>query len=79
MYKLKSLLLIFPSNLEMIFYNMGNAFIKFKFQKYSQVTYYRLISPIFLPLERIIYLDSDVLIFKDLYELYQTSFNNIYI
>ena len=77
--RLKSLLYIYRTNLELIFYNMGNVFIKFKFQKYSQVTYYRLISPIFLPLERIIYLDSDVLIFKDLYELYQTSFNNNYI
>ena len=78
-YKLKSLLLIFPSNLEMIFYNMGNCFIKYKYQKYSQVTYYRLISPIFIPLDRIIYLDCDVLIFKDLYELYQTPFNNNYV
>jgi lipopolysaccharide biosynthesis glycosyltransferase len=58
---------------------MGNAFIKYKYQKYSQVTYYRLISPIFIPLDRIIYLDCDVLIFKDLYEMYQTSFRNNYI
>ena len=78
-YKLKSLLLIFPYNLEMIFYNMGNAFIKYKYQKYSQVTYYRLISPIFLPIDRIIYLDCDVLIFNDLYEMYQTPFKNNYI
>ena len=78
-YKIKSLLLIFPTNLELIFYNMGNAFIKYKYQKYSQVTYYRLISPIFIPLDRIIYLDCDVLIFKDLYEMYQTSFRNNYI
>jgi len=78
-YKLKSLLLMFPFNLEMVFYNMGKAFIKYKYQKISQVTYYRLISPIFIPLDRIIYLDSDVLIFKDLYEMYQTPFNNNYV
>ena len=73
--KLKSLLFVYPTNLELIFYNMGNAFIKFKYQKYAQVTYYRLLSPIFIPLDRIIYLDSDVLIFKDLYEMYQISFD----
>ena len=58
---------------------MGDAFKKFKHQKYTQVTYYRLISPIFIPLDRIIYLDSDILIFKDLYEMYQTSFQNNYV
>ena len=77
--KLKSLLFVYPTNLELIFYNMGNAFIKFKYQKYAQVTYYRLLSPIFIPLDRIIYLDSDVLIFKDLYEMYQISFDNNYV
>ena len=78
-YKLKSLLLMFPFNLEMVFYNMGKAFIKYKYQRISQVTYYRLISPIFIPLDRIIYLDSDVLIFKDLYEMYHTPFKNNYV
>ena len=77
--KLKSLLFSFPTNLELIFYNMGNSFKKFKFQKYSQVTYYRLISPIFIPLKRIIYLDSDVLIFKDLNEMFQTNLDNNYV
>ena len=77
--KLKSLLFIYPTNLEIIFYNMGDAFKKFKTQKYTQVTYYRLISPVFIPLDKIIYLDSDVLIFKDLYEMYQTPFQNNYV
>lgn len=77
--KLKSLLDIYPTNLEMIFYNMGNAFIKFKNQKFSQVTYYRLLSPIFIPLKRIIYLDSDTLIFHDLFEMFQLSFENNYV
>ena len=75
--KLKSLLQIFPTNLEMIFYNMGDTFIKFKNQKFSQVTYYRLLSPIFIPLKRIIYLDSDTLIFHDLYEMFQLPFKDI--
>ena len=77
--RLKSLLNLYRTNLELIFYNMGNTFIKFEYQKFSQVTYYRLISPIFIPLDKIIYLDSDVLIFKDLYEFYQTPFNNNYV
>ena len=76
---LKSLLQNFPTNLEMIFYNMGDAFIKFKNQKFSQVTYYRLLSPIFIPLKRIIYLDSDVLIFHDLFEMFQLPFKNNYV
>ena len=77
--KLKTLLQNFPTNLEMIFYNMGDTFIKFKNQKFSQVTYYRLLSPIFIPLKRIIYLDSDVLIFHDLFEMYQLPFKNNYV
>ena len=77
--KLKSLLQIFPTNLEMIFYNMGDTFIKFKNQKFSQVTYYRLLSPIFIPLKRIIYLDSDTLIFHDLYEMFQLPFKDNYV
>ena len=60
--KLKSLLYSYPTNLIMIFYNMGACFMKFKFQKFSQVAHYRLISPIFIPLARIIYLDCDVLV-----------------
>lgn len=77
--KLRSLLFIYPTNLVIIFYNMGDAFKKFKHQKYSQVAYYRLISPIFIPLDRIIYLDCDVLIFNDLYEMYQTPFEDNYV
>ena len=63
----------------MIFYNMGDTFIKFKNQKFSQVTYYRLLSPIFIPLKRIIYLDSDTLIFHDLYEMFQLPFKDNYV
>ena len=76
---IKSLLYLYPTNLVLIFYSIGDCFIQFKKQQYSQVTYYRLISPIFIPLDRIIYLDCDVLIFKDLYELYKTPLNNNYV
>ena len=76
---LKSLLYFYPTNLVLIFYNIGECFIQFKKQQYSQVAYYRLISPIFIPLDRIIYLDCDVLIFKDLYELYETPLKNNYV
>ena len=78
-YKLKSLINLFPTNLEMIFYNMGNLFNKFKENRFSEVTFYRLISSIFIPLERIIYLDSDVLVFEDLEEMYNLPFNNNYV
>lgn len=77
--KIRSLLLKYPFNLEIIFYNMKNVFINFKNQAHSQVSYYRLLTPGFLPIKKVIYLDSDVLIFKDLLELYQTPFNNNYV
>lgn len=76
---IKSFLYIYPRNLEFIFYNMGNCFIQFKSSRLTQVTYYRLISPIFIPLDRIIYLDSDVLVLKDLKEMYILNFHNNYI
>ena len=78
-YKLKSIINIYPTNLEMIFYNMGNLFHKYKNNRFSEVTFYRLISPLFIPLDRIIYLDSDVLIFDDLQEMYNLPFNNNYV
>ena len=75
--KLKSFLYIYSSNLEMIFYNMGNLFNEHKKNRFSEVTFYRLLSPIFIPIEKIIYLDSDVLVFEDLEDLYNfPSYNN---
>ena len=76
---IKSFLYIYPKNLEFIFYNMGDCFVQFQFQKFTQVAYYRLISPIFIPVDRIIYLDSDVLVLKDLKEMYHLNFNNNYV
>ena len=77
--KIRNLTNKYKDNLELIFYNMSNIFIQFENQKLSQITYYRLLLPILVPFERIIYLDNDVLVFKDLLELYQTSFNNNYV
>ena len=77
--KLKSLINLYPTNLEMIFYDMGNLFSKYKSNRFSEVTFYRLISPLFIPVDRIIYLDSDVLIFDDLQEMYNLPFNNNYV
>ena len=77
--KLKSLLFVYPTNLEMIFYNMGNLFNEYKRNRFSEVTFYRLLAPIFIPIEKVIYLDSDVLVFEDLEEMYNLPFNNLYV
>ena len=69
----------FSSNVEMIFYNMGNNFIKYKKSFYSQATYYRLLVPIFIDADRIIHLDGDTLVFSDLNEMYNLDFNDNYI
>ena len=67
--------LTIKDNIELVFYNMSNIFIQFKNQKLSQVANYRLLLPIIIPYERIIYLDNDILVFKDLLEMYQVSFD----
>lgn len=77
--KLKSLLFKYPSNLEMIFYNMGNLFNRFRRIRFTQVAFYRLLTPLFIPVDRVIYLDSDVLAFDDLYEMYNLNFENNYV
>ena len=46
----------------------------------TDIVYYKMLLPLlFYNLERIIYLDSDTLIFKDLYEMYNLPFNGNYI
>ena len=77
--KLKSFLFIYPSNLEMIFYNMGNLFHNFKNNRFSEVTFYRLLTPIFIPIKKAIYLDSDILAFEDLEEMYLLPLKNYYV
>lgn len=58
---------------------MGNLFNNLKKNRFSEVTFYRLLTPLFIPLERIIYLDSDVLAFEDLEEMYHLPLNNNYV
>ena len=77
--KLKSLMDHYPKNLELIYYNMSDIFRKLENIYFTQTSYYRLITPIFIDLNRIIYLDADTLIFKDLNQMYQTSFENNYV
>ena len=57
----------------MIFYNMGNLFNKYKRNRFSEVTFYRLLSHIFIPIEKVIYLDSDVLVYEDLENMYSEN------
>ena len=78
---IKTLVYKFPENVEMIFYNMGNSFMEFKEKTiyYGQVTYYRLLAPLFIDSTRILHLDGDTLVFSDLYEVYNLDFNDNYI
>ena len=77
--KLKSLLYIYPLNLIMIFYNMGNLFNSYKNNRFSEVTFFRLLTPIFIPIEKVIYLDSDVLVFGDLEDMYNLQLRDNYV
>ena len=76
---LKSLVYQYPSNLEIIFYNMGNCFLEVFSERFSHATYYRIISPIIFDIDRVIYLDGDTFIFKDLNEMYNLNFNDNYV
>ena len=76
---LKSLIYKYYSNLEMIFYDMGNNFVNRNDKRLSQAACYRILTPIFIDIERLIYLDGDTLILKDLNEMYQLEFNDNYI
>ena len=64
--KIKSFLNRYPLNLEIVFYNMGNTFINLEKTRITQVTFYRLLLPILINIERILYLDGDTLAFKDI-------------
>ena len=77
--KIKSFLNRYPLNLEIVFYNMGNTFINLEKSRLTQVTFYRLLLPILINIERILYLDGDTLTFKDLREMYNLDFNDTYI
>jgi lipopolysaccharide biosynthesis glycosyltransferase len=73
-----SLVKKFSHNVEMIFYNMGNNFIKYEKSFYSQATYYRLLVSLFIDADRIIHLDGDTLIFSDLNEMFNLDFHDNY-
>ena len=63
----------------MIFYNMGDNFIYLHKSISPCVTFYRLLLPIMVNINRILYLDGDILTFKDLGEMFQLDFNNNYV
>ena len=69
----------FPLNLELILYNMGKIFYEKKKIIRSQASYYRLLLPIMINSDRIIYLDGDTLTLKDLSEFYNTNIDNFYV
>ena len=78
---LNSLMIQYSSNLEMIFYNMSNNFIEIGKTngRYTQTVYYRLLVPVMFEIDRVIYLDGDTLVFKDLTEMYQIELNDNYV
>ena len=75
----KSLFKKFSHNVEMIFYNMGNLFHNRKNARFSEATLYRVLAPLFIYSDRLIHLDGDTLVFKDLNEMYNLDFNDNYI
>ena len=58
---------------------MGNCFLEVFSERFSHATYYRIISPIIFDIDRVIYLDGDTFIFKDLNEMYNLNFNDNYV
>ena len=75
----KSLMNKFYSNVEMIFYNMGNIFENRKKTFHSLATFYRIVGSVFIDSDRLIHLDGDTLTFSDLSEMYNLDFNDNYI
>ena len=65
-------------NTELIFYNMSNSFINYKSERYSQATYFRLLIPIIIQANKIIYLDADTLALKDITDMYKLDMKDNY-
>ena len=62
------------------YYNISNIFNKYKKWRYSSTIYYKLLIPLIFPdYERIIFLDADTLIFKDISEMFNLPFNDNYV
>jgi lipopolysaccharide biosynthesis glycosyltransferase len=76
---LKSLMKRYSLNLEMVFYGMGYNFMYLKHTRLSQVTYYRLLLPLFINSDRILYLDGDTITYKDISVIFQLDFNGTYV
>jgi lipopolysaccharide biosynthesis glycosyltransferase len=74
---IKSLMRRYSTNLELILYNMGNCF-EYRMGFKSQAVYYRILSPIILNIDKIIYLDGDTITLKDLSDMYKIEFNDNY-
>ena len=80
LYKLDSIVTNYKENAELYLYNMSDAFYSLKWYCRRIPTFYRLLLPHLLYfLDRIIYIDTDVLAFDDLTEMYNLSFKNNYI
>ena len=78
--KLESIITNYKENAELHLYNMSDAFYSLKWYRKKTPTFYRLLLPYLLEfLDRIIYIDTDVLAFDDLSEMYNLHFNNNYI
>ena len=61
------------------YYYIPNIFIKLRNWRNSHAFYYKLLIPILIPnIKRIIHLDGDTLVFKDLGELFNLPFNDNY-
>ena len=62
------------------YYKIPKLFKKMRRWRNSDTVYYKLLIPLIFPdFERIIFLDSDTLIFKDISEMFNLPFNDTYI
>ena len=62
------------------YYIIPNIFNKYKKWRYSSTIYFKLLIPLIFPdYERIIFLDADTLIFKDISEMFNLPFNDNYV
>ena len=78
--KLESIISNYKENAELYLYNMSDAFYSLKWYTKKIPMFYRLLLPYLLKfLDRIIYIDTDVLVFEDLSEMYNLPFNNNFI
>ena len=80
LYKLESIVTNYKENTELYLYNMGDAFSSLNWKTRRIPMFYRILLPCLLKfLDRVIYIDTDVLAFDDLSEMYNLHFNNNYI